>query len=57
MVETRGVKNPKITQKHINRIIEFRQVIHANGFGKQQDELSEALRVVIRSTSNSIISV
>lgn len=33
----------KTTQKHINRIIEFRQAIHANGFGKQRDALSETL--------------
>jgi hypothetical protein len=31
------------TQEHINKIIEFRQAIHANGFGKQRDALIEAL--------------
>ena len=31
------------TQEHINKIIVFRQAIHANGFGKQRDALSEAL--------------
>lgn len=31
------------TQEHINKIIEFRQAVHVNGFGKQRDALSEAL--------------
>ena len=31
------------TQEHINKIIEFRQAIHTNGFGKERDALSEAL--------------
>ena len=31
------------TQEHINKVIEFRQAIHTNGFGKQRDALSEAL--------------
>ena len=31
------------TQEHINKIIEFRQAIHANGFGNERDALSEAL--------------
>ena len=33
----------KTTQEHINKIIEFRQAVHANGFGKERDALSEAL--------------
>jgi hypothetical protein len=37
------VRKKNTTQEHINKIIEFRQVIHANGFGKQRDALSEAL--------------
>jgi hypothetical protein len=37
------VNKKKTTQEHINRIIEFRQAIHANGFGKQRDALSEVL--------------
>ena len=31
------------TQENLNRIIEFRQAIHAHGFGKQRDALSETL--------------
>ena len=31
------------TQEHINKIIEFRQAIYTNGFGKERDALSEAL--------------
>lgn len=31
------------TQEHLNKIIEFRQAIHANGFGKQRDALIEVL--------------
>ena len=31
------------TQKHLNKIIEFRQAIHANGFGNQRDALIEAM--------------
>ena len=31
------------TQEHLNKIIEFRQAIHANGFGNQRDALIEAL--------------
>ena len=34
------------TQEHINKIIEFRQAIHANGFGKQCDALIEALDAI-----------
>ena len=34
------------TQKHINKIIEFRQAIHANGFGKEQDALIETLDAI-----------
>ena len=33
----------KYTQQHINKIIEFRQAIHANGFEKQRDALIEML--------------
>ena len=36
----------KTTQEHINKIIEFRQAVHAKGFGKQRDALSEALDAV-----------
>ena len=36
--------NKKLTtQEHINKIIEFRQAIHANGFGKESDALQETL--------------
>jgi hypothetical protein len=31
------------TQEHLNRIIDFRQAIHENGFGKQRDALMETL--------------
>ena len=31
------------TQEHINKIIEFRQAIHTNGFGKEADALQETL--------------
>ena len=34
------------TQEHLNKIIEFRQAIHANGFGKQRDALSELLDAI-----------
>ena len=34
------------TQEHINKIIEFRQLIHAHGFGKQSDALSEVLDAI-----------
>ncbi|MBL7161795.1 MAG: transposase [Anaerolineales bacterium] len=36
----------KTTQEYINKIIEFRQEIHANGFGKQRDALSEVLDAI-----------
>ena len=31
------------TQEHINKIIEFRQAVYTNGFGRQRDALIEAL--------------
>jgi len=34
------------TQEHLNKIIEFRQAIHANGFGNQRDALIEALDAI-----------
>ena len=37
------MNNKQSTQEHLNRIIEFRQAIHAHGFGNQRDALSEAL--------------
>jgi hypothetical protein len=37
------VTKKQTTQEHINKIIEFRQAIHANGFGKEQDALIETL--------------
>jgi hypothetical protein len=37
------VSKKKTTQEHINKIIEFRQAIHANGFSTQSDALIEAL--------------
>jgi hypothetical protein len=37
------VNKKKTTQEHINKIIEFRQALHADGFGKQRDALSEVL--------------
>jgi len=37
------VSKKTTTQEHINKIIEFRQAIHANGFGRERDALSEAL--------------
>ena len=36
----------KTTQEHLNKIIEFRQAIYANGFGKQRDALSELLDAI-----------
>jgi len=36
------VSKKQTTQEHLNKIIEFRQAIHANGFGKQRDALMEA---------------
>ena len=41
------------TQEHINKIIEFRQAIHANGFGRQRDALSEALDAICLTGSLS----
>ena len=41
------------TQEHINKIIEFRQAIHANGFGKQRDALIEALDALCMTGSLS----
>ena len=40
------MKKKNTTQEHINKIIEFRQAIHANGFGKQRDALSETLDAI-----------
>jgi len=37
------VTKKNTTQEHLNKIIEFRQAIHANGFGTQRDALIEAL--------------
>ncbi|MCJ7622157.1 MAG: hypothetical protein MUO76_01545, partial [Anaerolineaceae bacterium] len=37
------MKKKNTTQEHLNKIIEFRQAIHANGFGKQRDAMSEVL--------------
>ena len=34
------------TQEHINKIIELRQSVHAHGFGKQSDALSEVLGAI-----------
>ena len=36
----------KPTQEHINKIIEFRQAIHANGFGHQRDAMIEVLDAI-----------
>jgi hypothetical protein len=40
------VNKKKYTQQHINKIIEFRQAIHANGFGKERNALMETLDVI-----------
>jgi hypothetical protein len=40
------VRKKKSTQEHINKIIEFRQAIHANGFVKQSDALMETLDAI-----------
>jgi hypothetical protein len=40
------VNKQRTTQEHINKIIEFRQAIHAKGFGKERDALSEALDAI-----------
>jgi len=37
------VNKKKTTQENINKIIEFRQAIYANGLGKQRDALSETV--------------
>jgi hypothetical protein len=37
------VSKKTTTQEHINKIIEFRQAIHDNGFGKESDALQETL--------------
>jgi hypothetical protein len=47
------VKTKTTTQEHINKIIEFRQAIHANGFGRQRDALSEALDAICLTGSLS----
>jgi hypothetical protein len=47
------VKTKTTTQEHINKIIEFRQAIHANGFGKQRDALSEVLDAICLTGSLS----
>ncbi len=36
----------KTTQEHINKLIEFRQAIYANGLGKQRDALSETVDAI-----------
>jgi hypothetical protein len=41
------VKKEETTQEHINKIIEFRQAIHANGFGRERDALSEVLDAIL----------
>jgi hypothetical protein len=40
------VTKKNTTQKHINKIIEFRQAIHSDGFGKQSDALMETLDAI-----------
>ena len=40
------MKTKKSTQEHINKIIEFRQALQAQGFGKQRDALSETLDAI-----------
>jgi hypothetical protein len=40
------VSKKKTTQEHINKTIEFRQAIHAHGFGKQRDALLETLDAI-----------
>jgi hypothetical protein len=40
------VKKKKTTQQHINKIIEFRQAIHASGFEKQRDALIETVDAI-----------
>ena len=40
------MKNSETTQENLNKIIEFRQAINDNGFGKQRDALSEVLDAI-----------
>jgi hypothetical protein len=40
------VNKKTTTQENINKIIEFRQAVHAHGFGKQRDALSETLDAI-----------
>ena len=40
------MKTKKSTQEHVNKIIEFRQEIQAQGFSKQRDALSETLDAI-----------
>jgi hypothetical protein len=40
------VTKKNTTQEHINKIIEFRQAVHGNGFSKQRDALSEVLDAI-----------
>jgi hypothetical protein len=40
------VKTKKTTQQDINKIIEFRQAVHENGFGKQRDTLIETVDAI-----------
>lgn len=47
----------KTTQEHINKIIEFRQAIHAKGFGKERDALSETLDAICLTGSLSSFPV
>jgi hypothetical protein len=47
------VSKKNTTQEHINKIIEFRQAIHANGFGKQRDALIETLDAICLTGSLS----
>jgi hypothetical protein len=47
------VNKQTTTQEHINKIIEFRQAIHAKGFGKERDALSEALDAICMTGSLS----
>jgi len=47
------VRKKNTTQEHINKIIEFRQAVYANGFGKQRDALSEALDAICLTGSLS----
>jgi len=40
------VNKKRTTQENINKIIDFRQAVHAHGFGKQRDALSEMLDAI-----------